>query len=292
MEPRFFTSFDGARIAYYLFGEKNRKTMILANGLGGNIVAWRHFIRHFEKDYRIISWDYRGLYNSDGGSAICDFSFDAHCADLKKLLAITKVRKATFVGWSMGVQLNFDFYRKYPAYFNSLVQINGAYGNIFDSAFNASLTKVSPLLIYFVEYVFPRIAVLNPILTRTRAVIALSKFTGLVSSTLDEEVFFELVNEFIYLNFSNYAKTLNELGRHNAEDMLGSIKVPTLIVAGDRDLMTPTFLSEDMSKKIPDSELFVITGGTHYTPVEFPDVVNLRIEKFLRERQREKPRKK
>ena len=35
---------------------------------------------------------------------------------------------------------------------------------------------------------------------------------------------------------------------------------------------------------IPGAELLLLEGGTHYTPLEFPEVINRRIDRFLAER--------
>jgi len=61
------------------------------------------------------------------------------------------------------------------------------------------------------------------------------------------------------------------------------VNVPTLIVVGDKDIMTPVAVSEAMHAQITDSELFVIRNGTHYVPVEYSELLNLRVEKFLGE---------
>jgi pimeloyl-ACP methyl ester carboxylesterase len=66
--------------------------------------------------------------------------------------------------------------------------------------------------------------------------------------------------------------------------MVDTVRVPTLAITGEKDLFTPLETSRSIVDRIPGAELMVVQGGTHYTPVEFPMVVNLRIEKFLRER--------
>jgi len=45
------------------------------------------------------------------------------------------------------------------------------------------------------------------------------------------------------------------------------------VSTGDRDLMTPPSTAEHMHRRIPNSRLVVIKGGTHYTPVEYPAVI-------------------
>jgi pimeloyl-ACP methyl ester carboxylesterase len=60
--------------------------------------------------------------------------------------------------------------------------------------------------------------------------------------------------------------------------------VPTLVVAGERDLFTPRHLSLEMAQRIRGAELLEIPRGSHAALIEQPELVNLRLEKFLRER--------
>jgi pimeloyl-ACP methyl ester carboxylesterase len=77
---------------------------------------------------------------------------------------------------------------------------------------------------------------------------------------------------------------LGQAGEHSAEDLLGSIAVPTLVVAAERDTFTPPDIAEGMAAAIPNAELEMLRGGSHAAPVEQPLLVELRIEKFLAER--------
>ena len=59
---------------------------------------------------------------------------------------------------------------------------------------------------------------------------------------------------------------------------------PKRAPAGDRDAMTPRRAAEKMVRGIDGAELMVVPGGTHYVAVEYPELVNLRVEKFFHER--------
>jgi pimeloyl-ACP methyl ester carboxylesterase len=48
--------------------------------------------------------------------------------------------------------------------------------------------------------------------------------------------------------------------------------------------MTPRVAAAKMAERIPHAELMVIPGATHYAAVEYPELVNLRLEKFWLER--------
>ena len=81
-----------------------------------------------------------------------------------------------------------------------------------------------------------------------------------------------------------FLSMLKLAGEHTAEDVLEHITVPTLVVAGERDTFTPPALATFMTEHIPGAEHFVVRGGSHATPIEQPVALELRIEKFLRER--------
>jgi pimeloyl-ACP methyl ester carboxylesterase len=51
-------------------------------------------------------------------------------------------------------------------------------------------------------------------------------------------------------------------------------KVPTLIVCGDRDLLTPKEYSESMAEALPNAELLIIGGAGHLVQLEEPELVD------------------
>ena len=62
---------------------------------------------------------------------------------------------------------------------------------------------------------------------------------------------------------------------------LASVRVPTLIVVGDADAITPPAVAEAMQKAIPGSELVTVRGAGHMAPMEQPEQVNQAIRRFL-----------
>lgn len=64
-------------------------------------------------------------------------------------------------------------------------------------------------------------------------------------------------------------------------DRVQEIKVPTLIICGSKDQMTPPKYSSYLANKIEGAELIMIDGGTHLVFLEMPEIVNQEIDKFL-----------
>jgi pimeloyl-ACP methyl ester carboxylesterase len=68
---------------------------------------------------------------------------------------------------------------------------------------------------------------------------------------------------------------------YDASAWLHTVDVPTLILAGENDRLIPLEQQELLHQLIPNSQLEVIRHGSHCPQMDLPDLVNLRIEKFL-----------
>jgi pimeloyl-ACP methyl ester carboxylesterase len=77
---------------------------------------------------------------------------------------------------------------------------------------------------------------------------------------------------------------LRAAGEHDARELLPEVECPVLVVAGERDSFTPAYLAEEMAASMPHAELLVVQNGTHVAPLEYRELVHLRIDKFLRDR--------
>ncbi|TET44248.1 MAG: alpha/beta hydrolase [Dehalococcoidia bacterium] len=64
-------------------------------------------------------------------------------------------------------------------------------------------------------------------------------------------------------------------------DKVDQIEVPTLILCGSEDEMTPPKYSSYLAARIKGSDLTVIDGGAHFVFVEKPEAVNQAIEQFV-----------
>jgi pimeloyl-ACP methyl ester carboxylesterase len=87
-----------------------------------------------------------------------------------------------------------------------------------------------------------------------------------------------------HVDFPMFLRMVRAAGEHSAEDLLPEIKVPTLIVAGERDTFTPPFLAESMAKRIPGAELLMLKNGSHVAPLEQHELADQRITEFVRDR--------
>lgn len=69
--------------------------------------------------------------------------------------------------------------------------------------------------------------------------------------------------------------------RPDMTEALASIAVPTLILVGDADAITPPDVARGMQKKMPDADMVIIAGAGHMSPLEQPAQVNRAMGNFL-----------
>ncbi len=277
----FFKSFDGVNIAYYVIGNKKGMPVVLSNGLGGNIAAWLPLINALKDRYLFITWDYRGLYKSAIPNDIHTMAIPYHVRDLETLLKKLHINKAIFVGWSMGVQVNFEFYRWHPDMFYGLTVLSGAAGYPFDTT---KMLSGDPLkiMVMIVRHLGNTASRLVKFVTDRKYFFDLLKLSGIVAKTCSRQIFMDIVKDFRHLDFGVYFSSLVYLGEHSAEDVLSQITCPTLIVVGEKDLFTPLPVAQKMHESIKHSKLFSLPLGTHYAMAEYPEEITAQIEGFIR----------
>lgn len=74
---------------------------------------------------------------------------------------------------------------------------------------------------------------------------------------------------------------LSACDKFDVLDVVGSIKLPTLIIVGAQDRLTPVKYSKFLNQAISGSELTVIDKGGHLVMLEQPDAFNSALGSFL-----------
>lgn len=283
VEEKRVRSFDGAEIAYHVVGQG--PPIVLANGLGGSWRAWAHQIRRFSGEFRFVSWDYRGMYQSPVPRDRDAMAVGVHADDGLAVLAAEGIDRAGVFGWSMGVQVALEMFRRAPRLFDRLVLINGVAGSPFKTLGGSpTLGGLAPPLLRGLQRVPGLLQAVTRRAVSWNGTADAAVRMGIASPTIDREVFAMLAGSFAGLDMQVYARILEQLGEHDAHDVLERIEVPVLVMAGGRDLMTPRVAAERLVRGVRRGELHVVPEGTHYLAVEYPEILNERIARFQAER--------
>jgi pimeloyl-ACP methyl ester carboxylesterase len=276
-------SVDGTVLAVQVAGDG--PLVVLANGLGGTWRAWGPFVDRFGTDHRVASWDYRGLYRSGPPTRPQAVTVADHVADLGAVLAALGEEPELLVGWSMGVQVVVQHAIDHPSSARGLVLVAGAPGDPLAGVLHTRISRhLVPPLSHAVEAgAGPFGAALRALVHWRRAPDVL-RAAGVVAPSADLDTFAALARDFAGLDWRVYGRTVRAMARHDAWSRLDALRVPTLVVGGDRDLFLPVPTLEAMAAAIPGCELTVLAGATHYLPVEFPTELDARVRRFAAER--------
>jgi pimeloyl-ACP methyl ester carboxylesterase len=272
---------DGTELAVQVVGDG--PLLLLANGLGGSMRAWRPFLDALGSGRTIASWDYRGLYGSGPPARPGAVEVSDHSHDLGAVLRSLGGGPAVLVGWSLGVQVVVAHTLDHPADVDGLVLVCGAPGDPLAGVLHTGASRVIvPPVARAVEAVPGPFGLGMRLLTSAPGAAARAlRRTGVVADSVDVGVFTDLAHDFARLDWRIYARTVRAMARHDDWARLGDLRTPCLVVGGTADLFLPTATVEAIARAIPDAELFVQPGATHYLPVEYPTELAARVERFL-----------
>lgn len=280
----FAKSFDDTMIWYQDTGKG--LPLVFCNGLGCSTFYWNHVTAHFRHKARTIIFDWRVHGHSHTPKNTENMTVDALTLDLKAVLDKLKIKKAVLIGHSMGTQVLYRFYELYPKRVAALVPCFGTYGNMIDTFYDLPFSKYAFEVVYVFNHIFPKTAhFIGQMIANNPLWYQIGGLLKMMQPALaDRKILREYLDHLAQFDPILLAKLARSMQQFNAEPLLKKIRVPTLIFAGDNDKFTPMWLSKKMHRLIPKSELCVVKGGTHVALVEQPDLICLRVEKFLQER--------
>lgn len=279
-QERFLKSFDGTDLYTSTLGSGT--CLVLCDGLGCDGFVWRHLKRAFEDRCRIVHWNYRGHGLSAQPADPQALTVHDLCGDMKAVLDGLGVEKAVLLGHSMGVQVILEFALQNPDRVLGLVPICGSYGRPLTSFHgNDRAHRIYPYLNELVQRFTYRV---QPVWQRlllselAYQVATRLEVNGKLVRRVDFEPYFQHMAS---MRPDTFMTLLGNLNQHTVEDRLPELQTPTLIVAGEQDTFTPAWLSRRMQQLIAGSELLVMPGGTHTAPIEIPELLHLRLARFL-----------
>lgn len=291
VERRLTTSADGTQISYDVVGE-GKRAILLANGLGGRLYAWEPLIEDLWRDYKLITWDYRGLFDLveiDAGK----LSLRQHVEDALAILRAEKIERVVLIGWSMGVQVSLDLAAHERDLVAGLILLNGTYGHVLQTGFQPffAIPFLPKRLHGVIEFLRERPDV-TKILTKLARVTELPTI-GLMTLTAGRKnamsvrpLLRRYFDEVLGPSFPNFLRLFQELDAHSVYHLLPDITAPALIVSGWLDMLTPAFQSFEIARRLPNAEHLALKRASHFALRERPEVVVPRVRAFLEKRAR------
>jgi pimeloyl-ACP methyl ester carboxylesterase len=266
IDPRRLRSFDGKEITSFASGDTRAAgaVAVIANGLGGTLELWRREIEYLGDQRRFLSWSLRASPQA----------VDDHARDLEAVLDAERLERADFIGWSVGVQVLLEAHRRLGPRMRSLVLVNGSAGRPFQGT--APLRALEGP----VRGALSVVERLGGASLGARSAAAWLDRLGVVGRSADQVGRAVLAEGLGGVPVKALARNLRVFAEHDAETVLANIDAPVLVVAGDRDPFVPRERSQQMAREIPRAELLMVRGGAHAAPIEVPELLGLRLERF------------
>ena len=280
-ESGFAEAPDGTRIHWSAVGEGS-PALVCCDGIGCDGFAWKYVVRDFASRHRIIRWHYRGHGRSGIPQDAGRVGFDDISADLEAVLLATKTSRAVLLGHSMGVQVALEHHRRRPEQVLALVLICGSYGLPLDTFHDSKALKILlPAMIAAAAKYPQAMSLIWRLLASGELAYQIATHFEVNGPLVRRDDFAPYFKHLSAMDPQLFLGMLKHASEHSAWDHLPQVAVPTLIVAGTADTFTPFWLSEEMQARIPGADLLTVPGGTHVSTIEHPELITLRLEKFL-----------
>jgi pimeloyl-ACP methyl ester carboxylesterase len=270
---------DGVSLYYEIDGnadvESSKPWMVLSHGYGSDTTSFRELMPFLIPHFRILRWDHRGHGRSDKPKGTSHeenlklYTMHQLALDLKNLLDglnITPDQRIILYGHSMGGMVAQQFAVIYPNYLYALIlgstapQNNNAPMHDMVRRYKTGETplteetfRMNAKVGYSRKYLKEHPDIIEESVRRKMAV--------------GPDILLALIDNFVY----NY----------NVEAQLPKLKVPTLILVGDRDGTIYFGQSKRIHELIPNSHIIIYPNMSHAINAEIPEQLVHDILNFL-----------
>lgn len=242
--------------------------VLFLHGIGGNRSNWTEQLESLGGRCRAVAWDARGYGDSDDYEG--ELVFGDFAADLLRVLDHFGAASAHLVGLSMGGRIALDFCERHPGRVASLTLCDTFPG--FDESFTAEARE---------EFIRSRREpLLRGVAPRD---MAPDVAKNLVSPSAAPEVVQRLIDSMAMVHVASYIKAIEATTQYQRVADLEQIRVPTQIIVGEDDRLTPPALSQKMATAIPGARLAIIENAGHLSNLERREQFDAVLLDFLNE---------
>lgn len=257
-------SVNNFQLSYDDVGEGSVPVIFL-HGFPFDKTMWYDQLDFLKFSYRLISCDIRGFGKSTDEEST--LSIDLFTDDLIKFMDKLGIDKAIICGLSMGGYIALNAIKRFPNRFDALI--------LCDTQCIADTTEVKEKRYKTIDEIEGG---------------GVTNFNeGFIESVFHKDSITnnkELVGQVRSVVFANSEHIIKQglvalAERSETCSILNEISVPTLIICGREDEVTPLAQSESMNEAINDSELRVIDHAGHLSNLEQPHEFNQHLSDFL-----------
>jgi pimeloyl-ACP methyl ester carboxylesterase len=238
--------------------------VVFLHGFPLNRTMWDPQVGALVAECRCIPIDFRGFGDS---TAVGPYSMDVYADDVIGVLDMLQIERAVIVGLSMGGYVAMAMWRKYPRRVRGLVLADTR--AVADS----------------VETIERRRATIEAAEEHGSAAVANMQIAGMMGKTTRDkrpDIYDAIHRMMAQAPAAGIIGALEAMiERPDSTATLATVDVPTLIIAGEEDVITPPKESRIMQALIPGSGLEILRQAGHLSNVERPAAFNTVVSEFV-----------
>ena len=267
------------------YAEQGRgPVMLCLHGFPEFWYCWRHLMPAFSPGFRVVAPDLRGYNLSDKPEGVAAYQLSVLVEDVQSLIQSLDAGPITLVAHDWGGVIAWALALRYPELINQLVILNAPHPALFarELANNPVQRKASAYI---------------PMLCapQSEAFLAKNNFKWLQALFDGCHKPSEVTSEDrrAYLEAWAQPGTLTGMVNYYRSETLGpkkvqsgkkvpAIKVPTLVIWGEKDIYLTTGLLDGLEAYVPSLKIKRIPDATHWVLQDAPDKVNRYIREFIK----------
>ena len=249
------------KIGFMEAGAREQTPIIFLHGVGSDKSVWRPQLEHFETTRRAIAFDYTG-YGESG--LIHDATRDDFAAAVLAAMDSLGIERAHVCGLSLG-------------------------GVVAIAIHAAASERCASLIIADSFAVHPQGQAIYD-----RSVAASGDMRGLAEARIgalmvseNPALRAEVIDTMAAIDPEAYRLGARAVWLADQRERAEAIRLPTLMICGDEDAITPPALSEELADLVPGARLRIIQGASHLANLDKPAEFNSAIDDFLSEVERQ-----
>lgn len=258
--------FKDVELYYEVTGVQSDEAVVFLNGVGMSVPHWAPMVKVFRENYKCVLHDMRGQFLSEKPDM--EYTMEMNVEDLKNILDYLNIKKVHLIGTSYGSEVGMIFAYTYPERVKTLSVICGVsqLDGVLSSAVESwrASAEASPTL-------FSK--VMRPWNYSSKYIEA-----NLEKLNKSEENMENIPKEF----FKGFLRLVDSFKKLNITQNLKNIKCPTLIIAGEFDIIKPPRFGKIIHENISGSEFMILKDSGHAAVFEKPEELNKLITDFIK----------
>ena len=255
-------------ISVYDYGDPGHVPIVFVHGFAFTAAMWDHQVAALSKDYYCITYDVRGLGRSEVGDG--QYTLEMFVDDLFHIIDALELDRPIAIGLSMGGYIVLRAVERRATRFRGLVLCDTK-SEADDNAGRIARAQA--------------ISTVNRDGVRAYAPLLVSLCFSEDAQEKRPQLYHDALDQVARQNPQGVKGcVLAMAGRTDTTASLSNIDLPTLVVVGQNDRISPPALMRSMQEKIAGCELSVIADAGHMAPLENPVAVNHALERFLADR--------